>query len=68
MAKALAYSIKRWEKLSLNASTRHLQLDNNAVERCMRSVAVGKKTIYSAAVMTQLPGLGYYTLYWQPVN
>ncbi|SFW90812.1 IS66 family transposase [Chitinophaga sancti] len=43
IAKALAYSIKRWEKLSLYATTGHLQIDNNAIERCMRSVAVGRK-------------------------
>jgi len=43
IAKAMAYSIKRWEKLSLYATTGHLQIDNNAIERCMRQVAVGRK-------------------------
>jgi transposase len=43
IAKALAYSIKRWERLSLYAGTGHLQIDNNAIERCMRQVAVGRK-------------------------
>jgi transposase len=43
IAKALAYSIKRWDKLSLYASTGHLHIDNNPIERCMRSVAVGRK-------------------------
>lgn len=43
IAKAMAYSIKRWERLSLYASTGHLQIDNNAIERCMRQVAVGRK-------------------------
>lgn len=43
IAKAMAYSIKRWEKLSLYASTGHLQIDNNAIERCMRQVAIGRK-------------------------
>jgi len=45
IAQALAYSIKRWEKLSLYATKGHLQLDNNAIERCMRSVAVGRKNL-----------------------
>lgn len=43
IAQAMAYSIKRWEKLSLYATTGHLQIDNNAIERCMRQVAVGRK-------------------------
>lgn len=43
IAKAMAYSIKRWDRLSLYAGTGHLQIDNNAIERCMRQVAVGRK-------------------------
>lgn len=43
IAKAIGYSVKRWDKLSLYASTGHLQIDNNGIERCMRQVAVGRK-------------------------
>ena len=43
IAQAFAYSIKRWDGLSLYASTGNLHIDNNAVERCMRTVAVGRK-------------------------
>jgi transposase len=43
IARALAYSIKRWDKLSLYATTGNLHIDNNAIERCMRQVAVGRK-------------------------
>lgn len=43
IAKAFAYSIKRWEKLSLYATTGNLHIDNNPIERCMRSIAVGRK-------------------------
>lgn len=43
MAKAFAYSIKRWEKLSLYATTGHLGIDNNPIERSMKSIAVGRK-------------------------
>jgi hypothetical protein len=43
IAKALAYSIKRWEKLSLYATTGHLSIDSNAIERCMRNIAIGRK-------------------------
>ncbi len=43
IAKALAYSIKRWEGLSLYATTGHLHIDNNPIERCMKNLAVGRK-------------------------
>ena len=43
IAQALAYSIKRWEGLSLYATTGNLHIDNNAIERCMRTVAIGRK-------------------------
>jgi transposase len=43
IAQALAYSIKRWEGLSLYATTGDLHIDNNAIERCMRTVAIGRK-------------------------
>ena len=40
---ALAYSIKRWDKLSLYATTAELNIDNNPVENSIRPVAVGRK-------------------------
>jgi len=43
IAKAFAYSIKRWDKLSLYATTAHLHIDNNPIERNMKSIAVGRK-------------------------
>lgn len=43
IAQAFAYSIKRWDKLMLYATTPHLEIDNNAVERSMKSIAVGRK-------------------------
>lgn len=43
IAKAMAYSIKRWDGLSLYATTGHLNIDNNPIERCMKNLAVGKK-------------------------
>ena len=41
IAQALAYSIKRWDKLSLYATDGILAIDNNAVERSIRPLAVG---------------------------
>ena len=43
IAQALAYSIKRWNKLSMYATQGHLNIDNNPVERSIRTVAVGRK-------------------------
>lgn len=41
--KALFYSLNRWEKLSLYATTSLLHIDNNPVENSIRPVAVGRK-------------------------
>lgn len=41
--KALSYSITRWEKLSLYATTSVLNIDNNAVENSIRPVVIGRK-------------------------
>ena len=43
IAEALAYSIKRWNTLSLYTTDGRLQIDNNAVERSIRPVAIGRK-------------------------
>lgn len=43
IAKALAYSIKRWEGLSLYATNGILHIDNNPVENSIRPVAIGRK-------------------------
>lgn len=43
IGKAIAYSLTRWDKLSLYATTDFLHLDNNPVENSIRPVAVGRK-------------------------
>jgi transposase len=43
IAQAFAYSIKRWNGLVLYATTGNLHIDNNAIERCMRAIAIGRK-------------------------
>ena len=43
IGKALAYSIERWEKLSLYTKEGMLSIDNNPVENSIRPVAVGRK-------------------------
>ncbi|MCX8566018.1 MAG: IS66 C-terminal element [Glomeribacter sp. 1016415] len=42
-ARALDYSLKRWQALSLFAQSGSLPIDNNAIENSIRPIAVGKK-------------------------
>lgn len=42
-AKAIDYSLKRWEALSRYASDGSLPIDNNPVENAIRPIAIGKK-------------------------
>lgn len=43
IGEALAYSLKRWKELMVYTTDGKLQIDNNAVERSIRPVAVGRK-------------------------
>lgn len=43
IGKALAYSIERWERLSLYTSDGKLNIDNNPVENSIRPIALGRK-------------------------
>lgn len=43
IGKALSYSLKRWDKLSLYTTNAKLQIDNNLVENAIRPVAIGRK-------------------------
>ena len=43
IGKALAYSIERWERLSLYTQDGKLNIDNNPVENSIRPVAIGRK-------------------------
>ena len=39
----IAYSLQRWDKLSIYTTDAHLQIDNNPVERAIRPIAIGRK-------------------------
>jgi transposase len=41
IGKAIAYSLPRWDRLSLYTSDGRLQLDNNTIENAIRPVAIG---------------------------
>ena len=43
MAKAIDYSLKRWEALIRYADSGDLPIDNNPVENAIRPIAIGKK-------------------------
>lgn len=43
IGKAIAYSLSRWDKLSLYASDGRLEIDNNLIENSIRPVAIGRK-------------------------
>ena len=43
IGKAISYSLKRWDKLSLYTTDARLQIDNNLVENAIRPVAIGRK-------------------------
>jgi hypothetical protein len=43
MAKALAYGRKRWDALTRFLDEGTAEIDNNAAERAMRAIAIGRK-------------------------
>lgn len=43
IGKAIAYSLKRWEKLCVYVADGRLCIDNNPVENAVRPVAIGRK-------------------------
>ena len=42
-AKAIDYSLRRWDALVRHAESGHLPIDNNPVENSIRPIAIGKK-------------------------
>lgn len=43
LAKAIGYSLKRWNGLSLYATDGRIEIDNNLVENSIRPIALGRK-------------------------
>ncbi|HVU98001.1 MAG TPA: IS66 family transposase [Puia sp.] len=48
IGKAIAYSLPRWDRLSLYATDGRLLIDNNPVENAIRPVALGRKNFLFA--------------------
>ena len=76
IGKALAYSIERWERLSLYTQHGMLNIDNNPVENSIRPIALGRKnylflffheaarrsgTLYSLLGTCKMHGIEPYT-------
>ena len=43
MAKAIHYGLERWSALTLFSDDGRIEMDNNAAERSLRAVAIGRK-------------------------
>lgn len=43
LAKAIDYSLKRWNAIARYADSGHLPIDNNPIENAIRPIAIGKK-------------------------
>ena len=43
LARAIDYSLRRWDALSRFAASRDLPIDNNPIENAIRPIVVGKK-------------------------
>lgn len=48
IAKAIRYSMERWDKLILYTQHGHMHIDNNAIENAIRPLALGRKNFLFA--------------------
>jgi len=48
IGKAIAYSLPRWDRLSIYTTDGRLQIDNNPIENAIRPVALGRKNFLFA--------------------
>ena len=64
IGKAIAYSLKRWDKLSYYATDGEANIDNNPVENAIRPIAIGRKNYLFAGSheAAQRAGLFYSLL------
>jgi transposase len=46
LGKAISYTLKNWEHLTVYLERGDLEIDNNATERCVKPFAVGRKNWY----------------------
>jgi transposase len=64
IGKALAYSLQRWDGLSLYATNGMLNIDNNPVENSIRPVALGRKNyLFAGSHAAAERGAIFYSLF-----
>ncbi len=63
IAKAIAYSLKRWDKLSYYATDGEVEIDNNRVENAIRPLAIGRKNyLFAGSHQAAQRGAEFYSL------
>jgi len=64
IGQAIAYTLKRWDKLSKYAYTGHIEIDNNLVENAIRPLALGRKNYLFAGSHDAAANIAiYYTVF-----
>jgi transposase len=63
LGKAIGYANNRWDKLTIYTDTANVPIDNNAVERAIRPVAVGRKNwLFAGSEMGGEAAATFFTL------
>ena len=63
MAQAIVYSLKRWDALLRYCSDGRIKIDNNAAERALRGVALGRKNyLFAGSDRGGASAAGLYSL------
>lgn len=63
LGKAIGYALRQWKPLTTYVENGHIAIDNNAVERCIRPFAVGRKNwLFKGSVAGAKAGVIIYSL------
>lgn len=64
IGKAIAYALKRWDKLMVYTTDGKLEIDNNLVENAIRPVALGRKNyLFAGSHRAAARAAGLYSLF-----
>lgn len=63
LGQAIGYTLRQWNPLTTYVENGHIAIDNNAVERCIRPFAVGRKNwLFKGSVAGAKAGATIYSL------
>jgi len=62
LARAIGYTLSRWQALTRYCHDGRIEIDNNAAERALRAVALAAKIFYSQAPMPEVSALPLSTV------